>query len=83
VVIAEVNPVVNLTNRRLYVGLLRCSLRCNLALVFYVIFWLIGYLSVPEPVRKVVVVVMVLIAIVWILTTFCRGTPDLVQSVNE
>jgi hypothetical protein len=44
------------------------------ALVCYVIFWLIGYLGVPEPVRKVVVVVIVLIAIVWILTNFLPGT---------
>lgn len=40
------------------------------ALVCYVIFWLIGYLGVPEPIRKVVVVVIVLIAIIWILQTF-------------
>lgn len=44
------------------------------ALVFYVIFWLIGYLGVPEPVRKVIVVVMVLIAVIWILNTFLPGT---------
>jgi hypothetical protein len=44
------------------------------ALVCYVIFWLIGYLGVPEPVRKVVVVVIVLIAIVWILSNFLPGT---------
>ncbi len=47
------------------------------ALVFYVIFWLIGYLGVPEPVRKVVVVVMVLIAIVWILNAFLPGAHPL------
>lgn len=40
------------------------------ALVCYVIFWLIGYLGVPEPVRKVIVVVIVLIAVIWILSTF-------------
>lgn len=47
------------------------------ALVFYVIFWLIGYLGIPEPVRKVVVVVLVLIAIIWILTNFLPGTGHL------
>ena len=43
-------------------------------LVAYVIFWLMGYLGAPEPIRKVVVVVMVLIAIIWILTNFLPGT---------
>jgi hypothetical protein len=43
------------------------------ALVCYVIFWLVGYLGVPEPVRKVIVVVMVLIAVIWILTNFLPG----------
>jgi hypothetical protein len=45
------------------------------ALVCYVIFWLIGYLGVPEPIRKVVVVVIVLIAVVWILQSFLPGVP--------
>jgi hypothetical protein len=44
------------------------------ALVCYVIFWLIGYLGVPEPIRKVVVVVIVLIAVIWILSAFLPGT---------
>jgi hypothetical protein len=44
------------------------------ALVCYVIFWLIGYLGVPEPIRKVVVVVIVLIAFIWILSAFLPGT---------
>lgn len=38
------------------------------ALICYVLFWLLGYLAVPEPIRKVVVVVVVLIAVVWILS---------------
>ena len=45
------------------------------ALVCYVIFWLIGYLGVPEPVRKVIVVVIVLIAVIWILPNFLPGAP--------
>lgn len=43
------------------------------ALVAYVIFWIIGYLGVPEPIRKVIVVVMVLIAVIWILANFLPG----------
>ena len=47
------------------------------ALVCYVIYWVIGYLGVPEPIRKVVVVVIVLIAIIWILGNFLPGTGHL------
>lgn len=40
------------------------------ALVCYLIFWLMGYLAVPEPIRKVVTVVIVLVAVLWILSMF-------------
>ncbi len=43
-------------------------------LVTYVIMWLLGFLGAPEPVRKVVVVVIVLIAVIWILQNFLPGT---------
>jgi hypothetical protein len=43
------------------------------ALVCYIIFWIVGYLGVPEPIRKVIVVVIVLIAVIWILTNFLPG----------
>jgi hypothetical protein len=38
------------------------------ALVAYVIMWALGYLGVPEPIRKVVIVVIVLIAVIWLLS---------------
>lgn len=44
------------------------------AVVAYLIFWILGYLAVPEPIRKVAVVVLVLIAVIWILTNFLPGT---------
>lgn len=47
------------------------------ALVCYLVFWLIAYLGVPEPVRKVVVVVTVLIAVIWILSNFLPGAGSL------
>jgi hypothetical protein len=40
------------------------------ALVCYLLFWILGYLAVPEPIRRVVVVIVVLIAIVWLLANF-------------
>ena len=44
------------------------------ALICYVLFWVMGYLGVPEPIRKVVTVVVVLIAVIWILSNFLPGT---------
>lgn len=43
------------------------------ALICYLIFWVMGYLGVPEPIRKVVTVVIVLIAVIWLLTNFLPG----------
>ncbi len=40
------------------------------SLIAYLIFWVMGYLGVPEPIRKVAVVVLVLIAVIWILQNF-------------
>jgi hypothetical protein len=39
------------------------------ALLCYLIFWLIGYLGVPEPIRKVVVVIIVVVAVLWLILT--------------
>lgn len=49
------------------------------ALVCYLIFWAMGYLSVPEPIRKVVTVVIVLIAVIWILSNFLPGASPVWQ----
>ena len=46
-------------------------------IVCYLIFWAMGYLGVPEPIRKVVTVVIVLIACIWILGNFLPGTEHL------
>lgn len=43
---------------------------CVFALVCYLIFWVMGYLGVPEPVRKVVTVVVVMIAVIRLLSNF-------------
>jgi uncharacterized membrane protein len=40
------------------------------ALICYLIIWAMGYLGVPEPIRKVVTVIIVLIACIWLLTNF-------------
>jgi len=36
-------------------------------LICYIIFWGLGYLGAPEPIRKVVTVVVVIIALVYLL----------------
>lgn len=43
------------------------------ALVCYLIFWAMTYLGVPEPIRKVVTVIVVIIACVWLLGNFLPG----------
>lgn len=44
------------------------------ALVCYLIIWAMSYLNVPEPIRKVVTVIIVLIAVIWLLANFLPGT---------
>ena len=44
-----------------------------IGLVIYLIFWVMSYLGVPEPIRKVVTVVVVVIAILWIVGNFLPG----------
>lgn len=46
-------------------------------LIIYLIFWALAYLGAPEPIRKVVTVVVVVIAVVWILGNFLPGTSPL------
>lgn len=36
-------------------------------LVCYLIFWVMGFLGMPEPIRKVVTVVIVIIAILYLI----------------
>lgn len=43
-------------------------------LVCYLIIWAMGYLAVPEPIRKVVTVIIVLIAVIWLLSNFLPGS---------
>ena len=42
-------------------------------LVCYLAFWVMGYLNVPEPIRKVVTVIIVLLVVIWILNYFLPG----------
>lgn len=44
------------------------------ALCCYLIFWVLGYLGAPEPIRKVVTVIVVMIAVIWLLSNFLPGT---------
>ena len=42
-------------------------------LIIYLIFWAMSYLGMPEPIRKVIVVIIVIIAIVWLMGNFLPG----------
>ncbi len=39
-------------------------------LICYLIFWVMGYLAVPDPIRKVVTVIVVVVAVLWLLQAF-------------
>lgn len=39
-----------------------------LALLCYLIFWIMSYLGVPDPIRKVVTVLVVVIAVIWLFS---------------
>ena len=45
--------------------------------VCYVIFWALSYLGVPDPIRKVVTVIIVVIAVLWILQNFLPASVGL------
>jgi hypothetical protein len=38
------------------------------ALVAYLIFWLLGRLPTPEPIRTIVLVAFIIVAILWLLS---------------
>ena len=39
-------------------------------LICYIAFWAMSYLNVPEPIRKVVTVIIVVVAVIWLLQNF-------------
>lgn len=43
-------------------------------LLCYLIFWTMSYLGVPDPIRKVVTVIIVIIAILYLLGYVLPGT---------
>lgn len=42
-------------------------------LICYLIFWVMGYLGMPEPIRKVVTVIIVIIAILYLVGYLMPG----------
>ena len=48
------------------------------ALICYLVFWVLTYLGAPEPVRKVAVVVMVVLAVVYLLSALGGWGPGFV-----
>lgn len=43
-------------------------------LVVYAVYWFIGMLALPEPFKKIVMVVIAIIALLWLLGLFGLGS---------
>jgi len=39
-------------------------------LVIYLVYWILGMLTLPQPVRNVILVILALIVLLWLLRTF-------------
>ena len=43
------------------------------ALFCYLLFWILGYLGTPDPIRKIVTVIVVVIACIWLISLLGHG----------
>ena len=48
-----------------------------LALICSVIFWLINFLGLPDPIRKIVIVLLVVIALIYVISMLGGYAPPL------
>jgi hypothetical protein len=39
-------------------------------LVIYLVYWVLGMLTLPQPVKQIILVVVAIIALLWLLRTF-------------
>jgi len=39
-------------------------------LVVYVVYWIVGMLALPQPVKTVILVIVALVVLLWLLSTF-------------
>jgi hypothetical protein len=38
--------------------------------VIYLVFWILGLLTLPEPVKTVILIIVAVIVLLWLLATF-------------
>jgi hypothetical protein len=38
--------------------------------VIYLVYWVLGMLTLPQPVKQIILVVVAIIALLWLLRTF-------------
>jgi hypothetical protein len=38
--------------------------------VVYLVYWILGMLSLPQPVKQVILIVVAIVALLWLLRTF-------------
>ncbi len=38
-------------------------------LIIYVFFWIVGMLTIPQPIKNVITVIVALIVLLWLLST--------------
>ena len=39
-------------------------------LIVYIVYWIIGMLALPQPVKTVILIIVAVIVLLWLLSTF-------------
>lgn len=39
-------------------------------LVIYLVYWIVGMLTLPQPVKTVIMVIIAIVVLLWLLSTF-------------
>jgi len=42
-------------------------------LIVYAVYWIIGQISLPSPVKTIVLIIVAIIVLIWLLRTFVPG----------
>ena len=51
-----------------------------LCVIFAVVFWLINFLGLPDPIRKIVIVILVVIALIYFISMLGGYAPTLLPA---
>jgi hypothetical protein len=39
-------------------------------LIIYIVYWILGMLTLPQPVKTVILIILAVIVLLWLLSTF-------------